>query len=62
MSAAIASDRRIDDALDKILRAAGSGKLSSYMPYTQDRLREAMRDVLAKEASAAIAKAEGSAP
>lgn len=40
-------DRRVDDALDKILRAAGSGKLSSYMPYTQDRLREAMREVLA---------------
>ena len=55
-------DRRVDDALDKILRAAGSGKLSNYMPYTQDRLREAMRDVLANGARAAIAKAEGSAP
>jgi len=53
------TDRRIDDALDKILRAAGSGKLSNYMPYTQDRLREAMREVLA---DAAIARAEGSAP
>ena len=41
------TDRRVDDALDKILRAAGSGKLSSYMPYTQDKLREAMRAVLA---------------
>ncbi len=55
-------DRRVDDALDKILRAAGSGKLSNYMPYTQDRLREAMREVLANEARAAIAKAEGGAP
>jgi len=55
-------DRRVDDALDKILRAAGSGKLSNYMPYTQDRLREAMREVLANEARAAIAKADGGAP
>lgn len=53
---------RIDAALDKILKAAGSSKLSNYMPYTQDRLREAMRDVLANGARAAIAKAEGSAP
>jgi hypothetical protein len=56
------TDRHVDDALDKILRAAGSGKLSNYMPYTQDRLREAMREVLADEARAAIARAEGSAP
>lgn len=52
------TDRHVDDALDKILRAAGSGKLSSYMPYTQDRLREAMREVLT---DAALARAEGSA-
>lgn len=50
---------RIDAALDKILKAAGSSKLSSYMPLTQDKLREAMREVLA---DAAIARAEGSAP
>lgn len=56
------ADRRVDDALDKILRAAGSGRLSNYMPYTQDRLREAMREVLANEARAAIAKADGGAP
>lgn len=52
------ADRRVDDALDKILRAAGSGRLSNYMPYTQDRLREAMREVLTE---AALARAEGSA-
>jgi hypothetical protein len=45
------ADRRIDDALDKILRAAGSGKLSNYMPYTQDRLREAIRARTNKESS-----------
>lgn len=51
------TDRHVDDALDKILRAAGSGRLSNYMPYTQDRLREAMREVLTE---AALARAEGS--
>ena len=61
MSVSATSDHRIDDALDKILKAAGSGRLSNYMPYTQDRLREAMREVLADEARAAIARAEGSA-
>ncbi len=53
------TDRRIDDALDKILRAAGSGRLSNYMPLTQDKLREAMREVLEETARAAIAKAGG---
>ena len=45
------TDRRVDDALDKILRAAGSGKLSNYMPYTQDRLREAIRARTNKDSS-----------
>ena len=47
---------RVDAALDKILKAAGSGRLSNYMPSTQDKLREAMREVLE---DAAIAKAGG---
>jgi hypothetical protein len=37
----------IDAALDVILKAAGSGRLSNFMPYTQDKLREAMRQGLA---------------
>lgn len=50
---------RVDAALDKILKAAGSGRLSNYMPSTQDKLREAMREVLE---DAAIAKAGGKRP
>ena len=39
-------DKPIDEALDKVLRAAGS-RLDNYtMPKTREAMREAMRDVM----------------
>ncbi len=42
-------DGRIDTALNRILRAAGSPVLRKYMPTTQDALRKAMREVMSAE-------------
>ena len=40
------TDKPIDAALDKVLRAAGS-RLDNYtMPKTREAMREAMRDVM----------------
>ena len=40
------TDKLIDEALDKILRAAGS-RLDNYMvPETRETMREAIRDVM----------------
>ena len=39
------AENPIDDALNTVLRAAGT-KLSNYMPGTQEKLREAMRNVM----------------
>jgi hypothetical protein len=40
------ADKPIDEALDKVLRAAGS-RLDNYMvPETREAMREAMRDVM----------------
>ena len=39
------SNGNVDEALDKVLRAAGT-KLSNYMPGAQGALREAMRNVM----------------
>jgi hypothetical protein len=39
-------DKPIDEALDKVLRAAGS-RLDNYtMPKTREAMREAMREVM----------------
>lgn len=43
------ADGRIEAALNKILRAAGSPVLRNYVPTTQDALRKAMREVMSAE-------------
>lgn len=37
----------IDDKINAILKAAGGSPLKTFMPLTQDRLREAMTAILA---------------
>lgn len=42
-------EERIDAALERILRAAGSARLVQYMPVTRNAMRQAMRDVMSGE-------------
>lgn len=41
-------EERIDDAVNRILKASNASQLRFYMPLTQDRLREAMRQIMSE--------------
>ena len=38
-------NKQIDEALELVLKAAGASSFKHYMPYTQEKMREAMRQI-----------------